>query len=348
MHVASFLAENMVRPGVFIAQITVEAHAVTGKVTRHHLVRRSLLRAQFALRMAWQPFDLRFEGIIARFEEHTKLFEFEMQVSHMCEVLNGLERLRLDKEKVIANIKKNTGGCEESIESQKQEIRKRQRIVTKIEEGQKTLSDEERDVLLQDCGVQSLKSLETFTETALDLEGGGGGPVGRLERRIVGLDASIESLRREIKENTGVIEKRAVESASLKEKYSEKMAEKKHLESNLQDWQKQVREHILQFEMLKKEQQADARRKVLFHPRTNSTDIIQGLRIRHLKEWLDAPNWEEVFEKSQRDRIPGTGTWVFENPDYERWFSTQFFSENLEDLENRTLIIRGKNSRLIY
>ena len=100
--------------------------------------------------------------------------------------------------------------------------------------------------------------------------------------------------------------------------------------------------------MLKKEQQADARRKVLFHPRTNSTDIIQGLRIRHLKEWLDAPNWEEVFEKSQRDRIPGTGTWVFENPDYERWFSTQFFSENLEDLENRTLIIRGKNSRLIY
>ena len=52
------------------------------------------------LSLFWKPFDLRFSDLLGRFEEHRKLFEFEMQTAYMINMAELTERYIMYEKKV--------------------------------------------------------------------------------------------------------------------------------------------------------------------------------------------------------------------------------------------------------
>jgi hypothetical protein len=77
-------------------------------------------------------------------------------------------------------------------------------------------------------------------------------------------------------------------------------------------------------------------------PKNATLKFRVAMRVRHLKEWISPPLWQESFDHAQAQRTPSTGLWLFQEPTFRLWLSN--VTKPLMSICQKTMFVKGITS----
>jgi hypothetical protein len=65
------------------------------------------------------------------------------------------------------------------------------------------------------------------------------------------------------------------------------------------------------------------------------------MKVKSIKQWISAPDWNTLLEQARSKRFSNTGTWVLKEPVYQRWRTDG--TASIMSIHGRWLNMKGRH-----